>query len=159
MKSLPLLYSIIFVLITPSSQASDELPDIYINRVLERCDASFTKTCNFDYTFGYNKGYPSVPGVYLEKPSKGELNFYTTINCDPYPDSTFTIGHYIGANGRQAIVLIEEVRGFNWDTTQYVGRWDPNYVGRVMKGGPMTDVYHLQDCRIGPPAHFEGGGP
>ncbi len=157
MKSLPLLYWLIFVLITPSSQASDELPDIYINRVLERCVASFTKTCNFDYTFGYNKGEPSVPGVYLEKPSKGELNFYTTINCAPPPDSTFTIGHYIGANGRQAIVLIEEVRGHNWDTIKYVGRWNQNYVGRVMKGGTIGDVYPWEECRLGQPTAFAGG--
>lgn len=153
----PLLYLALLALPLTSSWARDGKEDIYINQVLEACDAKFEKSCNFVYTFAHNKGNASQPAVYLMSPAKGEINFYNTADCHPALGSTYTIGHYIGDSGKQAIVLIEEEEGSNWDSIKYSAQWDQRYVIAVMKGGSIGSNHPWNGCKVGTPTSFDGG--
>lgn len=153
----PLLYLALLALPLTSSWARDEKEDIYINQVLEACDAKYEKSCNFVYTFAHNKGNASKPAVYLVSPAKGRLKFFTTANCEPSPGSTLTIAHYIGDSGKQAIVLIEEEEGPNWDSVKYSARWDQRHVIAVMKGGSISSNHPWNECKVGTPTSFDGG--
>ena len=157
MKLTPLLYLSLLALPLTSLWARDGKEDIYINQVLETCDAKYDMSCNFVYTFAHNKGNASQPAVYLMSPAKGKMTFYKTAGCNPAPGSAYTIGHYVGASGKQAIVLIEEEEGSNRDAIKYSGRWDQRYVIAVMKGGSIGSDHPWKGCKVGTPTSFDGG--